>query len=731
MCGITGLAFRDPTRMPDTVMLGRMADILRHRGPDSDGFHLAPGVGLGFRRLAIIDLATGEQPIANEDGSVVVVCNGEIYNHVELRVRLVAAGHRFRTASDVETIVHLYEEHGDRFVDHLRGMFAIALWDARRRRMLLARDRFGIKPLYYAVTGDALVFGSEQKAILASGTVTPEPDLQGIRQLLTDGRTVTPRTIVRGIAKVPAETVLAWSCGAITASQYWEVSFPARDDYERRPEREWVEGLRDKLAESVRLHMRSDVPIGAWLSGGIDSSSVAALMAATAADPVKTFTMRARETEFDELRDGRARCLSGVSARRPPRAVRARGLRAAPDVHLAHRGQVLGPIVTGQLRVAQASAEHVKVVMCRRRRRRAARRLFVVSDAARARRGVHASPRRQAVDRRRTRDPQALARRGRHHRRPARDGLRTLLRQHLALRHAVGRRPAVLARRHRRAAARRPGARRDAGTGRSSNLAPVRADAVLRPQAPPRRRRRAQPGRGVDGPSARPLVPDHELAEFCARIPPGVKLSASARSTVAAGDGGRAPARDRLAQEAADARALRPVARRSAAGIRARRELSEARLREAGFFDPGKVAAALELHRARGEDFGHALSAVLGVQLWDRMFRRSALSAPLMRYRWRDFPSMLATAVGRSQIGEGVRYRMWPVSSRLARAYRRTVVRGTHVVAVVGSSGKSTTGARDRRRAGHRPFRHAAPQRVGVDQPCVARHCPRPAERGG
>ena len=180
-----------------------MADILRHRGPDGDGFHVAPGIGLAFRRLAIIDLATGEQPIANEDGTVVVVCNGEIYNHVELRTRLAAAGHRFRTASDVETIVHLYEEHGDRFVDHLRGMFAIALWDAPRRRLLLARDRFGIKPLYYAATDEALVFGSEQKAILASGAVTPEPDLQGMRQLLTHGRTVTPRTLVRDIGKVP------------------------------------------------------------------------------------------------------------------------------------------------------------------------------------------------------------------------------------------------------------------------------------------------------------------------------------------------------------------------------------------------------------------------------------------------------------------------------------------------------------------------------------------------
>jgi len=167
MCGICGIAWSDPKRPVSAETLKRMSDSLRHRGPDSEGFLAAPGIGFGFRRLSIVDLKTGDQPISNEDGSVTVICNGEIYNHIELRQRLVAMGHRFATASDVEVIVHLYEEHGLDFVSHLRGMFGLALWDAQRRRLVLARDRLGIKPLHYAITADGLVFGSEQKAILA------------------------------------------------------------------------------------------------------------------------------------------------------------------------------------------------------------------------------------------------------------------------------------------------------------------------------------------------------------------------------------------------------------------------------------------------------------------------------------------------------------------------------------------------------------------------------------
>jgi len=215
MCGICGIAWSDAKRPANAETLKRMSDSLRHRGPDSEGFLAAPGIGLGFRRLSIVDLKTGDQPISNEDGSVTVICNGEIYNHVELRQRLVAAGHRFATASDVEVIVHLYEDHGPDFVSHLRGMFGLALWDARRQRLMLARDRLGIKPLHYAITADGLFFGSEQKAILASGAVEPNPDLQALGQLLSYGRIIAPRTIVTGIRRLPAGHTLTWSEGRV------------------------------------------------------------------------------------------------------------------------------------------------------------------------------------------------------------------------------------------------------------------------------------------------------------------------------------------------------------------------------------------------------------------------------------------------------------------------------------------------------------------------------------
>lgn len=628
MCGIAGLAFRDPLRPPDPAVVRRMADILRHRGPDGDGFHLAPGIGLGFRRLAIIDLATGGQPIANEDGSVVVTCNGEIYNHVELRTRLAAAGHRFRSASDAEVIVHLYEDHGERFVDHLRGMFAIALWDAGRARLLLARDRFGMKPLYYAATGEALVFGSEQKAILASGLVRCEPDLQGMRQLLTYGRTATPRTIVRGIAKVPPGCIVAWSRGEATTARYWDISFPARDGYENRPEREWAEGLRDKLAEAVRLHMVSDVPVGAWLSGGIDSSSVAALMSTVAADPVKTFTMRAREAAYDELNDARA--LDAFPAYR----LDGHHVLCGPeDFELLPRaiwhteGQVLGSIATGQLRVAQASAEHVKVVLCGEGSDEilggyswyptlpvlevlfslpAGVRRWIAGIPAVRRRwpgaaGTIAGPREMGFERysasishlatqsaaARLLSPDVLDAIGRD--RPPADAMPP---------------PGAIAGWHPFARMQYFDLRHRLGDGVVLNLDASSMAHSLEARVP---------------------FLDHELVEFCARIPPGVKMKRFREKYVL-----RRAMERLLPPEIAWRRKLPmrapydPWRSRDLPAF-AREELSQARLRESGYFDPAAVATAVELHWTRREDLGQALFAVLGLQLWDRLFRRGNL----------------------------------------------------------------------------------------------------------
>jgi asparagine synthase (glutamine-hydrolysing) len=302
MCGITGVAYRDPSFPGDEKMLRRMMDIVRHRGPDGEGLHLQAGIGLGFRRLSIIDVQTGDQPISNEDGTVRVICNGEIYNYLELREQLLAAGHRFRTGSDAEVIVHLYEDYGVRCVERLRGMFGLALWDARHRRLMLARDRFGIKPLSYAVTGDGLFFGSEMKSILASGRVAREVQAHAMHELFTVGFILAPHTLLRGIQRLPPAHYLLYQEGALTIQRYWDLRFPTpgQEVPPYRPE-EWAEAVYAKLDESVRLHLRSDVPVGAYLSSGLDSSGVAGLMSRQFTHPVRTFSVSFDDSRFDEI----------------------------------------------------------------------------------------------------------------------------------------------------------------------------------------------------------------------------------------------------------------------------------------------------------------------------------------------------------------------------------------------------------------------------------------------
>jgi asparagine synthase (glutamine-hydrolysing) len=301
MCGIAGFAARDCDPVDRELPL-RMARTLAHRGPDGEGVHVAPGVGLGVRRLSIVDVEHGDQPIANEDGSVVLVCNGEIYNAPELRARLEAAGHRFRSASDVEVIVHLYEEHGTGCVDHLRGMFGFALWDARRKRLVLGRDRLGIKPLCYHQSADGLWFASEAKAIVASDRFERALDPAALRDLLTFGFVCSPRTLFAGIVRLPAGCVLIYERGQARVERYWEVSFPGRGENPARREEEWADELRSKLTETVRIHLRSDVPVGMYLSGGLDSSSVASLMCSLATSPVRSYSLGFDVDRFDELR---------------------------------------------------------------------------------------------------------------------------------------------------------------------------------------------------------------------------------------------------------------------------------------------------------------------------------------------------------------------------------------------------------------------------------------------
>ncbi len=300
MCGIAGILYTDRDRPVDPAVLKAMGDSIAHRGPDAEGFWIEPGIGLAHRRLSIIDLAGGDQPIGNEDGSIQVVFNGEIYNFQDLRAGLEAKGHRFRTRSDTEVLVHLYEEHGDRLVERLRGMFAFALWDRPRGRLLLARDRIGIKPLYVYRDREVLLFGSEVKAILAYPGVARAVDAAAVEDYLTFGVVPGRRSIFEKIEKLPPAHVLAarWGAPARAPQRYWSLRFEPDD---RKTPEEWEEEIRSKVDESVRCHLIADVPVGAFLSGGMDSSVVVASGAGSAAGPIRTFSIGFREEAFSEL----------------------------------------------------------------------------------------------------------------------------------------------------------------------------------------------------------------------------------------------------------------------------------------------------------------------------------------------------------------------------------------------------------------------------------------------
>lgn len=297
MCGIVGiLGFEG--RPVGLAELRRMCSAIAHRGPDDEGFYLAPGAGLGMRRLSIIDLETGRQPVRNEDGTVWAVFNGEIYNFKDLRRDLQARGHSFYTSTDTEVIVHLYEERGPRCVEALRGMFAFAVWDEREQTLLLARDRVGIKPLYYCEAGGRLAFASELKALLELPEVERTLDWTALGHAFAFLTTPLADSIFRGVHKLEPGTVLTASRRGVRVSRYWDLEWAP--DY-GRSEAQLMEGLRERLEESVRLHLVSDVPLGAFLSGGIDSSSVVATMARLSPRPVKTFSIGFAESDYNEL----------------------------------------------------------------------------------------------------------------------------------------------------------------------------------------------------------------------------------------------------------------------------------------------------------------------------------------------------------------------------------------------------------------------------------------------
>ena len=302
MCGIYGAFSTDAQRPIQADLLERMARVLAHRGPDGEGSHLAGPFGMGMRRLSIIDLTGGDQPIANEDGTVWVVFNGEIYNYRELTADLIARGHRFATSSDTEVLVHLYEDYGERCAEALRGMFAFAIWDEPRRELLLGRDRLGIKPLYYAATPDGFLFGSELKALIQSPWLSPRLDRRGLAAYLQHGYVPDPLSILDGVVKVPpGHTLTVRSGRPAPPRRYWQATAHFKPAAAPDSEAQAAEDLWRKLEEAVRFHMVSDVPVGAFLSGGVDSSAVVSIMARASRRPIKTFSVGFREDRYNEL----------------------------------------------------------------------------------------------------------------------------------------------------------------------------------------------------------------------------------------------------------------------------------------------------------------------------------------------------------------------------------------------------------------------------------------------
>ena len=300
MCGIAGILKLDPRETVEEARLKRMRDVLRHRGPDGEGLWIDGRIGLGHRRLAIVDVAGGQQPMTNEDGTVWITYNGEIYNHAALRPGLEAKGHRYQTRSDTETILHSYEEEGDGCVERLQGMFAFALWDRSRQRLLLARDRLGIKPLYYAVTERELLFASEIKAILAAIPGRPALNHAALPEFLATRFVAGEETFFQGIRKLSPGHVFTWSmAGGPRRRRYWSLPTGTDDSPARLDER--AAELTARLEATVRSHLMSDVPLGLFLSGGLDSSGLAALMAPMVSDRIRTFAVGFDDPASNEL----------------------------------------------------------------------------------------------------------------------------------------------------------------------------------------------------------------------------------------------------------------------------------------------------------------------------------------------------------------------------------------------------------------------------------------------
>jgi asparagine synthase (glutamine-hydrolysing) len=361
MCGICGAFNFNPNHSVEPALLERMNDEIAHRGPDDAGTYLSRNVAIGMRRLSIVDVAHGHQPISNEDGTVWIVFNGEIYNHAELAKDLKARGHSYVTRSDTETIVHLYEEYGPDCVKHLRGMFAFLIWDSRNHRLFGARDRLGIKPFYYSETSSGFLFGSEIKSLFASGQVKPILNRAALPEYLAFGYLSGDQTLYEGVRKLMPGHRFQLQDGKLKIDQYWDL--PVVDASSAKPEEFYIETYRAMLEEAVVSHLMSDVPLGIFLSGGIDSSAVAALAVKHRQEPIDTFSVGYAEEQYSEL--GAARRVSEHigSQHHEVRVSRQEFFDALPQLIWQEDEPIVWPSSISLYFVARLAQEKVKVVL--------------------------------------------------------------------------------------------------------------------------------------------------------------------------------------------------------------------------------------------------------------------------------------------------------------------------------------------------------------------------------
>jgi asparagine synthase (glutamine-hydrolysing) len=364
MCGINGIALSTKSgRHVQRDVLERMRDVMTHRGPDDSGIFIEDQVGLGHRRLSIVDVAAGHQPMTNEDGSLQIIFNGEIYNHADFRAELEQRGHVYRTHCDTETILHLYEEHGAGCVNFLRGMFAFAIWNRKTRELFIARDRLGVKPLYYAHTDDGcLYFASEIKALFQTGAVKPQINHGALPDYLANHATSGEETLYLGVKRLLPGHTLVWRDGRIEIKEYWDVRFKKTED-RKRSDKDYVEEWRELFRTSVRLRLMADVPLGMFLSGGIDSSAIAAVMSGMVDEPIQTFSVAFAEREANEL--AYARIVSQAFKTRHHEVIVSPEdfFKALPKL-IWHEDEPLAhPSSVALYFVSRLASEHVKVVL--------------------------------------------------------------------------------------------------------------------------------------------------------------------------------------------------------------------------------------------------------------------------------------------------------------------------------------------------------------------------------